>query len=305
MFSLSIDESINMNPEPVEVSPVSGETPAIEGNKVSEVIQDTVEIVDQVSEYGALITHSLLFIIGGMAVIFILHKIASRYLYPLITNPRIVKVIFGALYVLILLIAVLIVLKELGFDVRIIGRISILVVLISTVGVFFLMPFLPRLPFKLGHMVEINGVLGFVDSISTFHTTVRKFDGTMVFIPNALVMATKIMNYHDVPERRVDIILSISLDNDMDIVIEQLLKIMNADERVLEKPAPPGVIALEVEITGIEIRAYCWVKNKDWLSTRSDLMLRILHEFSVNDQMSLSLPQHEIHIADNRQLTTP
>ncbi len=305
MFSLSIDESINMNPEPVEVSPVSGETPAIEGNKVSEVIQDTVEIVDQVSEYGALITHSLLFIIGGMAVIFILHKIASRYLYPLITNPRIVKVIFGALYVLILLIAVLIVLKELGFDVRIIGRISILVVLISTVGVFFLMPFLPRLPFKLGHMVEINGVLGFVDSISTFHTTVRKFDGTMVFIPNALVMATKIMNYHDVPERRIDIILSISLDNDMDIVIEQLLKIMNADERVLEKPAPPGVIALEVEITGIEIRAYCWVKNKDWLSTRSDLMLRILHEFSVNDQMSLSLPQHEIHITDNRQLTTP
>ena len=287
-----------MKSELNEVHQVSGEPLPDEGTKVSEVIQDTVEIVDQVSEYGSIIGDSLLLIISGMAIVFILHKLASRLLYPRIQSTRIVKVAFGTLYVLILVVAVLIVLKELGFNVRVIGRASILAVLVSAVGVFFLVPFLPRLPFKLGHMVEISGVLGIVDGISSFHTTIRKFDGTIVFIPNALVMATKIMNYHDVPERRIEFNLSISLDSDMEIVNTQLLKIMNGDERVLNEPYPPRIIALKVDTAGTKLNAYCWVKNKDWLSTRSDLTLQILNEFMSNKQISLSRPQQEIHIFD-------
>jgi len=174
------------------------------------------------------------------------------------------------------------------------------VVLVSAVGVFFLVPFLPRLPFKLGHMVEINGVLGTIDSISSFPTTLRKFDGTMAFIPNPLVMAGKIMNFHDSPERRIEIKLSISLDSDMNIAEERLLEIMDENERVLDKPAPPRVLALAVDTTGIKVNAYCWVKNKDWLTTRSDLTLQIVKEFQNNDQLSLSRPQQEVHLVDNK-----
>ena len=279
--------------------PTEALSPTDTENTVSDVIQETVEIVGQVSEYGNLIVSSLIMIAAGMFIIFIVHRLTSRLLYPRIENTRIIKVLFGTLYVLILVVAVLIVLRKLGFDVKIISKISILVVLISAVGFFFLVPFLPRLPFKIGHIVEINGVLGRVDGISTYHTTLRKFDGTMAFIPNALVMATKILNYHDSPERRVEISLSISLDSNMAIAEAQLLKIMGENDCVIEKPTAPRVVAQSVDITGIKVKAYCWVKNIDWLATRSELTLQILKEFQQNDQISLSRPQQDIHIMNN------
>jgi small conductance mechanosensitive channel len=208
--------------------------PAIaEELNVSEVIQDTVEITEQLSEYSTLIGSSLYLILGGMLVIFLLHKLASKILYPHLKNRRLIKVIFGTFYVLILVIVVLMALRAVGFNVTLIGKISILVVLIGAVVVFFMVPFFPRLPFKIGHMIESNGVLGFVDNISTFHTTIRKLDGTMAFIPNPLVMATKILNYNDLPERRIDINLSVNTDCDLREAKALILRVINEEERVL------------------------------------------------------------------------
>ena len=60
--------------------------PAIaEELNVSEVIQDTAEITEQLSEYSTLIGSSLYLILGGMLVIFLLHKLASKVLYPHLT----------------------------------------------------------------------------------------------------------------------------------------------------------------------------------------------------------------------------
>ncbi|RLA19333.1 MAG: hypothetical protein DRQ61_10095 [Gammaproteobacteria bacterium] len=257
---------------------------------VMDSIQDTVALIDQVSEYGFLITNSLYFISFGMLSIYILHKLASKFLYPYLSNPRIIKVIFGTLYVLILAISVLLILKGLGFDITIIGKITILVILVAAVAVFFLVPFFPRLPFMLGHIVEINGALGIVDGISTFHTTIRKFDGTVVFIPNALLLAGKILNYSDTPNRRIELNLTISLDSDMECVKAQLVKIMSGDKRVLKDPAPPLIIVTSADAIGIKISAYCWVKNEDWLTTRSDLWLNVLNGFAGNEQISMALP---------------
>ena len=54
-------------------------------------------------------------------------------------------------------------------------------------------------------MILLNGILGTVDNISTYHTTIRKFDGTIVFIPNTAVTGGNIMNYHDIPTRRIEL----------------------------------------------------------------------------------------------------
>ncbi len=264
---------------------------------IGATLQQSTEVLNQLSEYGGLISKSLYFIIFGMFVIYILHKLTSKYLYPHMKKTRVIKVLFGTLYALILVVSVLVVLKKLGFDVRVIGKISILSVLVGAVGIFFLLPFLPRLPFKIGHMVEINGVLGIVDSISTYHTTIRQFDGTIVFIPNTVVMSNKIMNYHDIPERRIEMHLEISADSNITIVKELLLKIMNDDERILKEPAP-SLFITDADVTGIKISAYCWVNNGDWLSTRSDLWIAVQNEFINNDQLSMARTQQEVYLID-------
>jgi small conductance mechanosensitive channel len=277
----------------------ANETLAVDESNVSEAIQETLEIAEQVSEYGSLISSSLYLILGGMLVIFLLHKLASKVLYPYLKNRRLIKVVFGTLYVLILVIVTLMALRAVGLDVTLIGKIAILIVLTGAVIVFFLVPFFPRLPFKIGHMIESNGVLGFVDNISTFHTTIRKLDGTMAFVPNALVMATKILNYHDLSERRIEINISVNTDCNLRTAKALVLRIMNEDERVLESPALPKAFIVNATASGTDITAFCWVANADWFATRSDLWLNIVDAIAADDQVTMSLPQQEVYLLES------
>ena len=70
------------------------------------LVEETAEVMGQVSEYGHLILGSLYFIVGGMLVVFLLHMLASKYLYPRIGFTRLAKVVFGTLYVLVLVVTV-------------------------------------------------------------------------------------------------------------------------------------------------------------------------------------------------------
>ena len=270
---------------------------------VSDMIQATTKVIEQASEYGFMIVNSLFLIIGGLLVIFLIHKLASKFIYPCLENNRFVKVIFGTIYVLILVVTVLIALKINGHDVRGIAQIALLGVLIGAVATYFLMPFLPRLPFKLGHMVEVNGVLGVVDIISPAHTTIRKFDGTMVFIPNALILMSKIMNYDDMPTRRIEMKLIIKADSDLEEGRSILLGLMDADGRVLKSPSPPAVIIMNANALGVEMAAYCWVKNADWSSTRSDLWLNVANAFIKDSRVTMSLPQQEVFVIEGSKVS--
>ncbi len=272
------------------------DAPEVIEKSVSEVIQESVEIVDQVSDYGFLIMDSLYLIVGGMLAIFMVHKLVSLLIYPHLKNLRMLKVVMGTLYVLILVIAVLVLLRKLGFDMTVIGRISILTVLISAVAVFFLVPFLPRLPFKTGHLVQLSGEMGVVDGISTYHTTLRKLDGTIAFIPNALLMAGKIINYHDTPERRISLELESGFDTDLDLLKARLLEIMQAEGRVLSEPSPPWVVITGVDARGAQLSAFCWVKNADWFTTRSDLWEAVLAMVRSTDGVSLSRSEQDIYL---------
>lgn len=262
------------------------------------IVEETVEIVDQVSAYGHLILGSLYLIIGGMVIIFLLHLFASKFIYPSLGNNRLVKVIFWTLYVLVLVITALLALKGIGFDVSVIGHVALVIVLIGAVVVFFMAPFLPRLPFMIGHLVEINGVLGTVDAISTFHTTIRKFDGTMVFLPNALVLASRIMNYSDTPTRRIEMNLSVNTDSDLEETKALFLRLMNEDERVVDDPAPPAVFAMNATAAGVDMFAVCWVNNADWLTTRSDLWMKVVDAFIKDERVAMSLPQQEVYVIE-------
>lgn len=267
-------------------------------DETSNLIEQTAEVVNEISGYGSLIVNSLYLIIGGMIIIFLLYKLASKYLYPHMQNTRLIKVVFGTLYVLVLVITALLVLKKVGVDVEWIGHVALVAVLIGAVVTFFLVPFLPRLPFKLGHIVEVNGVLGHVDAISTFHTSIRRFDGTIAFIPNALLMASKILNFSDMPFRRIEMKMSVNTDCDIAESKALFLRVMNEDERVLDEPAPPAVFVTVVTAAGTDLFAVCWVKNEDWFSTRSDLWMKVVDAFMADERVAMSLPQQEVFVID-------
>lgn len=270
-------------------------------DQASDLIGQTADVVNEISGYGSLIVNSLYLIICGMVVIYLLYKLASKYLYPHMQNKRLVKVVFGTLYVLVLVITALLVLKKIGIDVEWIGHLALVTVLIGAVVAFFLAPFFPRLPFKIGHLIEVNGVLGRVDGITTFHTSLRKFDGTTAFIPNALLMASRILNYSDQPCRRVELKLSVNTDCDIEESRQLFLRIMREDDRVLEDPSPPAVFVTNVTAAGTDLFAICWAKNEHWLSTRSDLWMKVVDAFLSDERVAMSLPQQEIYVVNGNE----
>lgn len=260
------------------------------------------ELAAHFSEYGYLIGDVLWVIVLGVLAVFLLHRIASRFLYSLISNSRAVRVMFGTLYVMVLVVAVLGALRRMGLAIDTIGSLAILTVLVGAIVVYFLIPFLPRLPFIVGHTIEANGVMGTVDQVSSFHTTIRKFDGTIVFLPNALVMASKILNYSYTPSRRIEMQLSLPIGSDLQSVRDRVLAAVGQDERVLDEPSRPAAFVMSADAAAVHMTVYCWVNNADFLGARSDLWLKLtaLAE-SGEGGVSLALPRQVIELASDSQ----
>ncbi len=269
-----------------------------------EFIQDHSDrLTGELSEYSYLISDALISILIGLVAVFILHKLASRFIYPFVRNPRLMRVIFGTLYVLVFVLTGISVLKQAGFDLGASGSVAVLAVLFLAVAVYFIIPFLPKLPFIPGHVVQAHGVTGTVDAVSSFHTTIRTFDGNLVFIPNAMIVATKIMNFSYTPHRRIEIPLRVKPDSDLDAAKAQLLAVATSNTKVQADPAP-AVFATGADASGVELIMYCWVENADFLGARSDLWQEILQVVGPGSALALSLPVQDIHISGSSQLAT-
>ena len=273
---------------------------AASGGVVEYLQENSQQIAESVGEYGYLIGDSMVVIVLGMLLVFVLHRIARRFLFPLIQNNRLPVVVFGTLYVLVLVVTAIMVLNRMGFDVTIGGRVAVMLVLFTSVIVYFLIPFLPKLPFKPGHNIETQGIFGKVTSVSYLHTTVRRFDGTVAFLPNPMLMASKILNYTYDPHRRIEMYLSVDPDCDMDAVQERLANMMTADERVLEDPAPV-VYASGADANGVALTLYCWTENADFINTRSSLWFGFVRLAQEDPAIRLAVPKQEVEISDARR----
>ena len=211
-------------------------------------------ILEILTDYSTTIVSVLYLLFGSIFLIYIVQRLVRKFVYPHIQDKRIIRTILGTLYVLVLVVMALMMLEKIGLPVRGIARISLVAVLVGGVIAFFLAPFLPRLPLKLGQMVEIGGIFGNVTSITPFYTNIRKFDGTTVFMPNAMVLASKVLNYSDTETRRIEIFLSVNNDSDLEETRSVFVKTMNSDARVAADPAPTthvvGATAAGVDMVG-------------------------------------------------------
>ena len=264
--------------------------------KIGEIVNTTSKIVDSLSVYGSLIMESLYIVIGAILVIFVIHWLAAKLIYPHLKAKRLVRVFFGTLYVLVIVMVSLLILDEIGIPTEGVAELALAGVLIGSVVVFFLVPFVPRLPFFIGHMVDINGTFGVVSAIDIFRITIKQFDGIITTLPTTMVLAAKIKNFSQLPHKRIEIKLSVNNDSDLETTRQIVLQLLTGDDRVLEEPSSPFTHVINATAAGVEIMAYCWVKTEDFLSTRTDLWLKLVEAFNDDDRISMSLPQHEVFL---------
>ena len=93
-------------------------------------------------------------------------------------------------------------------------------------------------PFQLGDVIEVDGIIGQVHAIDILSVKLRKFDNTVMRIPNEMLMKTPVLNRTKYPIRRIDFAIGVAYKEDTEVVRRILLEVADANPLVLEEPEP-------------------------------------------------------------------
>jgi small conductance mechanosensitive channel len=140
-------------------------------------------------------------------------------------------------------------------------------------------------PFKSGDFVETAGTSGIIESIGIFSTKLHTGDNKEVIIPNGAIYSSNIINYSARQTRRIDMMFSVSYDDDLRLAKEIILKVIAADERVLKEPETVVAVG-ELAASSVNIVVRPWVKTEDFWAVK----------FALNEQIKLAFDESGITI---------
>ena len=149
-------------------------------------------------------------------------------------------------------------------------------------------------PFKVGDWVEIGGIAGSVIAVRIFSTILKTGDNIMITVPNSQVWGGTIKNYNGFDTRRIDLVMGIDYGDDIQVAMDTITRIVNADERVLADPAPLIAVA-NLGDSSVELVVRPWVNGADYWGLRFDLT-RQLKEGLEAAGCSFPFPQQDVHM---------
>ena len=154
-------------------------------------------------------------------------------------------------------------------------------------------------PFKIGDYIEAGGEAGVVEKILIFTTELKSPDNKKVIIPNAAVTSGSITNYSANDTRRVDLVMGISYEDDIDKAKALLNDIVKADGRVLPEPAPT-IAVVELADSSVNFVVRPWVKTPDYWGVYFDLTETVKKRFDA-EGISIPFPQRDVHIHNSEK----
>lgn len=133
-------------------------------------------------------------------------------------------------------------------------------------------------PFDKGHLVEVGGITGFVEDLGLNATTLKTFDGKRVIVPSQKVWGSPITNFHSWPIRRIDLVVGISYDDDVERALAVIRRILETDERVLREPGPATNVR-EFADSSVNLNIFAWTEQGNFGALRNDLLLKVKEAF--------------------------
>lgn len=149
-------------------------------------------------------------------------------------------------------------------------------------------------PYQKGDYVEAAGVGGTVDAVTIFNTIMITPDNRRVVVPNSNVTSGPITNYSAHDTRRLDLVIGVGYDDDLQKTRQVLADVVTADERVLAEPAPV-IEVLELGDSSVNFAVRPWVKTSDYWPLRFSLMMAIKLRLDA-EGISIPYPQRDVHL---------
>jgi small conductance mechanosensitive channel len=149
-------------------------------------------------------------------------------------------------------------------------------------------------PFKVGDIVTIAGETCRVESVSIFQTRLRGADNQTIVLPNSLVTTDSIINLTPDTMRRIELVVGIAYDADIDRAREVAMALMRADPRVLAEPEP-NVLVYALADSSVNLGIRCHVRNEDWFLAKCELTEKVKQGFDAAG-IAIPFPQRDVHM---------
>lgn len=149
-------------------------------------------------------------------------------------------------------------------------------------------------PFKVGDVIEAQGVIAGVTEIQIFHTVLKSYDNKTIIIPNGPLYNNTIINYTTEPARKVEWVFGVSYDDDIDKVKQIIKEVVFTDERVMDRDTPFLKLA-ELADSSVNFKVRALVKQEDFWDIYFEKTEAIKKAFDANG-ISIPFPQLDAHL---------
>ena len=149
-------------------------------------------------------------------------------------------------------------------------------------------------PFKSGDYVQIAGLEGTIEQVRVFQTQMRTIDNRVIVLPNSQITSAPIINFTARPQRRLDLVVGVGYEDDLQAARTALLAAAASTPLVLKEPAS-DVLVSGLGESSINLTLRAWVSTSDFLTAKSEL-LEAIHRESRGAGLSIPYPQRDLHV---------
>jgi small conductance mechanosensitive channel len=141
-------------------------------------------------------------------------------------------------------------------------------------------------PYRVGDFVLIAGKQGTVKRFDLFNTEIADPDGLKVVVPNGKAFGDVVVNYTDIPQRRIELDFGVGYETDLDHAAEVAVRAAAANAHVLAEPKPWSKPS-DLKDSTITLKLRCWTHVDGYWDTRFDVLKAVKQAF---DAEGISLP---------------
>lgn len=152
-------------------------------------------------------------------------------------------------------------------------------------------------PFKVGDYIDAAGHAGTVKHLGLFVTEMATSDNVKIIIPNGQIWGASIKNFSANDTRRVDLVIGIGYNDDIDQAIAEIGNVINQDKRAHTSPEA-AIFLSELGASSVDIVVRVWTDRGDYASLKAALTKNIKHRFDEKG-ISFPYPQQDVHIVSN------
>jgi small conductance mechanosensitive channel len=214
-------------------------------------------------------------------------------------TPSLAEILVRGTYYGILMFAVFLALITLGIPANILlGTLGIIVVVAAVAlreslrDLAATVNFIVFQPFKIGDIIQSNGVIGQVKEILLFTTVLVSPENKQIIIPNGNIQSATLVNLSALDKVRIDFTVRLSYADGLQQVKDMLIAIAKSDPRVMETPTP-FVQLMELGDSQVEYVLRAYTGPIDSLPVRAALNEQIKTRL---EQRQLTLPLAHLHL---------